>query len=54
MAGHDTAKLAELIDHFDNLPKPSFDKLLEVLSSDAISGLPEEKRLHSLGQAHEI
>lgn len=46
MAGHDTAKLAELIDHFDNIPKPSFDKLLEVLSSDAISGLSEEKRLH--------
>jgi hypothetical protein len=45
MAGHDTAKLYELIDHFDDLPKPSFDKLLEILSSDAISGLPEDKRL---------
>lgn len=46
MAGHDTAKLGELIDHFDNLPRPSFDKLLEFLSSDAILGLPENKRLH--------
>ena len=46
MAGHDTAKLGELIDHFHNLPKPSFDKLIELLSSDAISELPEDKRLH--------
>lgn len=46
MASNDTAKLGELIDHFDNLPKPSFDKLLEGLSSDAISEFPEDKRLH--------
>ena len=45
MADHDTAKLAELIDHFDNLPKPSFDQLIEVLSSDAISGYREDQRL---------
>jgi hypothetical protein len=44
-AGHDTVKLAELIDHFDNLPKPAFDHLIEVLSSDTIAGLPEEQRL---------
>jgi len=45
MAGHDTSKLGELIEYFDNLPRPSFDKLLEVLSSNAISGLPEDKQL---------
>jgi hypothetical protein len=45
MANHDTTKLSELIDHFDDLPKPSFDKLLEILSSDVISGFSEDKRL---------
>jgi len=44
-AGHDKDKLSELIDHFDNLPKPAFDQLIEVLSSDAISELSEEHRL---------
>jgi hypothetical protein len=43
-AGHDTVKLTKLIDHFDNLPKPAFDQLIEALSSDKISGLPEEQR----------
>jgi hypothetical protein len=43
--GNDLVKLAELIDHFDNLPKPAFDHLIEILSSDAISSLPEEQRL---------
>jgi len=46
MAGYDKSKLVELIGHFDNLPRPSFDKLIGVLSSDVISGLPEDKRLH--------
>jgi hypothetical protein len=46
MGGHDTAKLGELIDHFDHLPKSSFDKLLEILSSDVISVIPEDKRLY--------
>ncbi|OBZ35091.1 MULTISPECIES: hypothetical protein [Methanohalophilus] len=45
MANHETVKLSELVDHFGNLPKPSFDKLIEVLSSDDISGLPEDERL---------
>ncbi|MHB8075647.1 hypothetical protein [Desulfosporosinus fructosivorans] len=45
MASKDNDRLSELIDHFDNLPQPSFDRLLEVLSSEAISGLPEEERL---------
>ena len=44
-AGQDTARLSALIDHFDNLPKPAFDQLLQVLSSQPISELPEEQRL---------
>lgn len=43
-AGLDTARLSALIDHFDNLPEPAFDQLLQVLSSPAISELPEEQR----------
>lgn len=46
MAGHDMEKLGELIDHFDKLPKPSIDKLLEILSTDAILELPEDKQLN--------
>ncbi len=42
---HDLTKLAELIDHFNNLPKPSFDKLLDILSSETISNSPEEQRV---------
>ena len=45
MADSNVEKLNELIDHFNNLPEPSFDKLLEVLSSDAVSDLPEDQRL---------
>ncbi|MDE0159286.1 MAG: hypothetical protein OXI02_00680 [Candidatus Dadabacteria bacterium] len=44
MAGSDVEKLNELIDFFNNLPKPSFDKLLKALSSDAVSSLPEDQR----------
>ena len=44
-AGYDTARLSELIDHFDNLPKPAFDQLVEVLASQSISELPEDQRL---------
>lgn len=44
-AGQDTARLSALIDHFDNLPKPAFDQLLQVLSSQPISEFPEEQRL---------
>jgi hypothetical protein len=44
-AGQDTARLSALIDHFDNLPKPAFDQLLQVLSSQPILELPEEQRL---------
>lgn len=44
-AGQDTARLSALIDHFDNLPQPAFDQLLQALASRNISELPEEKRL---------
>lgn len=44
-AGRDTARLSALIDHFDKLPEPAFDQLLQALASQAISELPEELRL---------
>jgi hypothetical protein len=44
-AGEDPAKISELINNFDNLPKPAFDRLLEVLSSEAIAMLSEDRRL---------
>lgn len=39
------ARLSALIDHFDDLPEPAFDQLLQALSSQPISELPEEQRL---------
>lgn len=44
-AGQDTARLSALIDHFDNLPEPAFDQLLQALASQPILELPEEQRL---------
>lgn len=44
-AGYDTARLSELIDHFDNLAKPAFDQLVEVFASQTIFELPEDQRL---------
>jgi hypothetical protein len=44
-AGHDTARLATLIDHFAGLSKPAFEKLLQVLASQTITELPEDQRL---------
>ena len=44
--GHDTARLAELVDHLNTLPKHSFDGLLKVLSSNTILNLPEDQRLY--------
>jgi len=44
-ADHDIDRLSELVDHLDKLPKPAFDKLLEILSSGPISELPEEQRI---------
>lgn len=44
-AGQDAGRLSTLIDHFDNLSKPAFEQLLQVLASQAISELPEAQRL---------
>ncbi len=44
-AGTDADRLSVLIDHFDHLPRPAFDQLIEVLASQTISELPEEQRL---------
>lgn len=46
MSNNDATKLGELINHFDDIPNPSFDKLLEVLLSDKILGFSEDERLH--------
>ena len=45
MAEYDIPKLAELIKHFNNLPGPAFDRLLDVLSSETICNYPENQRL---------
>ena len=45
MASNDMEKLIELVGDLDNLPEPSFDKLLEHLSSEEICGKPEDQRL---------
>ena len=45
MASNDIDKLTELIGDLDNLPKPSFDKFLEHVSSEEICGKPEDQRL---------
>lgn len=44
-AEHNIVRLSELIEHFDNLPNPAFDQLVEVLSSQPISELSEDQRL---------
>lgn len=44
-AGNDTARLSQLIDFFDHLPQPAFEDLLDVLASESIAGLPEDRRL---------
>ena len=45
MASHDMEKLHKLVGHLDNLPQPSFDKVLEHLSSEAVCSKPEDERL---------
>ena len=45
MASNDMDRLKELVDHLDNLPKPSFDKVLELLSSQTVINKPEDERL---------
>jgi len=44
-AEYNTVRLSDLIDHLDNLPKLAFDQLIEILSSQPISELPEDQRL---------
>lgn len=41
----DVVKLAELTTHIGNLPKPSFEKLLSVLTAKSILEKPEQERL---------
>lgn len=45
MAKNNIDKLNELITHLDNLPQPSFDKIMEHLSSETVSTKPENERL---------
>lgn len=45
MASRNTDRLTEIIGNLNNLPQPSFDKVLELLSSEDISSLPENQRL---------
>lgn len=44
MAKHDIEKLDELIGYLDDLPLPSFEKILECLSSEDIIKKPEDER----------
>ncbi|MCX8519226.1 MAG: hypothetical protein ORN21_03715, partial [Methylophilaceae bacterium] len=45
VADQNISRLSELMAHFDKLPPPAFDKLINVLSSQTISELTEEQRL---------
>lgn len=45
MASHDMGKLNELIIHLDHLPEPSFNKALEIISSEEITSKSEDERL---------
>jgi hypothetical protein len=45
MAVRDFARLRQIIEHLDSLPQPSFDRVLDHLSSQAVLGAPEDKRL---------
>jgi hypothetical protein len=45
LAGMRPDRLAVLARSFNNLPQPSFDRLLKVLSSDEVCALPEEERV---------
>jgi hypothetical protein len=45
MAMNDIGKLNELISYLDNLPEPSFEKILKHLSSEDILAKPEDERL---------
>jgi hypothetical protein len=54
MAGSDCVKLGELIDCFDQLPDPYFDRLREVLQSDNILNLSEPERLYLYDRLREF
>lgn len=43
-AGHNIDRLSALIDHFDILPQSAFDQLVEVLTSQTVTELPEGQR----------
>ncbi len=45
MARHDVGRLGEVIDHLDDLPGPALESLLEHLSSEEITGKPEDERM---------
>jgi len=45
-AKKDISKLAEIIDHMENLPQPAHEQLLEHLRSDTVMVMPEAERLH--------
>jgi len=45
LAGLSVTKLADLIDHLDDLPQNAFEKMLQILESESILALSEEKRL---------
>jgi len=45
MALDDIDKITELVSNLNNIPQPSFDKVLEYLSSNEIMQKPEEQRL---------
>lgn len=44
-ARRDVSKLAQLIDHLENLPQPAYEQLVEHLASDAVMAMPEADRL---------
>lgn len=45
MAREDMGRLTVLVGHLDNLPRPSFDAILDFLSSDTIARLSEIERM---------
>lgn len=45
LASNDISKMCKLIDNIEDIPRPSFDKLLDILSNERITSLSEEKRL---------
>jgi len=45
IAQADIDKLVALIEHLETLPQPAFEKLLEHLKSEEITGMPEDNRV---------